>query len=133
MTDLNIAIKKSFGEKFKLARMAAGYSRAKLGIEISVSAKTIQSWEVGRTFPENMALIPVIRNKLGFFIPTILGQTVEEEEVKASGSVEKKIVRRAAVVDGSFVVKVPIEEEAKEPTEEEVKEPTEEEVDDLAE
>jgi len=60
MSDLNAAIKKAFGEKFKQARMAAGYSRAKFGVEISVSAKTIQSWEVGRTFPENMALIPII-------------------------------------------------------------------------
>lgn len=104
MSDLNIAIKKSFGAKFKLARMAAGYSRAKLGVEISVSAKTIQSWEVGRTFPENMALIPIIRDKLGFFIPTILGHTVEEEEkvIKEKESAEKTIIRRAAPVDDSL-------------------------------
>jgi DNA-binding XRE family transcriptional regulator len=101
MSDLNVLIKKSFGEKFKQARNIAGYSRAKLGVEINVSAKTIQSWEVGRTFPENMALIPIIREKLGFFIPKILGDTVIEEEKKLAGKdeSEKKVIRRAAVVE----------------------------------
>jgi len=91
MSDLNAMIKKAFGEKFKLARMASGYSRAKLGVEISVSAKTIQSWEVGRTFPENMALIPIVRDRLGFFIPKILGETVEEQEKVLKGNEVEKV------------------------------------------
>jgi len=97
---LNIQTKKAFGEKFKLSRMSAGYSRAKLGVEISVSAKTIQSWEVGRTFPENLGLFPVVRDKLGFNITKILGETLDEQERKLLAVEAKpKIIRRAASVD----------------------------------
>lgn len=105
MGDLNLAIKKSFGDKLKLARMAAGYSRAKLAAQLSVSSKTIQSWETGRTFPENMALIPMIEKMLSFFIPDILSQTVREEVGKINPSYEEKtpVVRRAAVVDEESV------------------------------
>jgi transcriptional regulator with XRE-family HTH domain len=106
MDDLNKLIKVSFGEKMKIARKLAGYSRAKLAVELSVSAKTIQSWETGRTFPENMSLVPLIEKRLGFFIPDILGETVREEVSKAGFSVDdssaepkKKIVRRAAVTE----------------------------------
>jgi DNA-binding transcriptional regulator YiaG len=109
MEDLNASIKKSFGEKMKISRKIAGYSRAKLAVELGVSSKTIQSWETGRTFPENMSLVPIIETKLGFFIPDILGETVREEAAKKGvGSPvaasepkdqPKKIVRRAAVVE----------------------------------
>lgn len=97
---LNTKTKKSFGEKFRLARDATGYSRAKLGVEISVSAKTIQSWEEGRTFPENLGLFPVIRDKLGFNVTKILGETLDEQERKLLAVEAKpKIIRRAASVD----------------------------------
>jgi len=104
-TVLNIRTKKAFGEKFKLARKATGYSRAKLGTEISVSAKTIQSWEVGRTFPENLGMFPIIRDKLGFNIAKVLGETLNEEEKKLKDLMEKavkeekKVIRRAASVE----------------------------------
>jgi transcriptional regulator with XRE-family HTH domain len=116
MEELNAAIKKSFGEKMKICRKNAGYSRAKLAVELGVSSKTIQSWETGRTFPENMSLVPIIEKKLGFFVPDILGQTVREEVAKVGGpsapaesvppetteeAPRKKIVRRAAVVEES--------------------------------
>jgi transcriptional regulator with XRE-family HTH domain len=87
MKDLNVAIKKSFGEKLKVSRLAAGYSRAKLAAELGISAKTIQSWETGRTFPENMSLIPIIESRLGFFIPDMLSETVREE----TGSGSQKV------------------------------------------
>jgi len=102
MSDLNAAIKVSFGEKMKLARTMAGYSRQKLSEELGISSKTIQSWETGRTFPENMSLVPLIEQRLGFFIPKILGETVREEVEKAipaSESKPQKIIRRAAVTD----------------------------------
>lgn len=108
MEDLNAVIKKAFGEKLKTARTLAGYSRAKLSVELGVSSKTIQSWETGRTFPENMSLVPVIEKKLGFFIPEILGETVKEEVAKMETSLDvsdpeedsqNKVVRRAAVED----------------------------------
>jgi len=101
MGDLNLSIKKSFGEKLKLARMAVGYSRAKLAAQLGVSSKTIQSWETGRTFPENMALIPMIEKMLSFFIPDILSQTVREEvgRINPSSDEKPKVVRRAAVTD----------------------------------
>jgi len=128
MEDLNALIKKSFGEKMKIARKLAGYSRAKLAVELGVSSKTIQSWETGRTFPENMSLVPIIEKKLSFFVPEILGQTVREEAAKIEDAKsdepaesdevaetevkkekaeeekpEKKIVRRAAVTEeGKF-------------------------------
>ena len=125
MGDLNTSIKKSFGEKMKLARNSAGYSRSKLAIELSVSSKTIQSWETGRTFPENMSLVPLIESKLGFFIPDILGETVREEVAKVSSSSEpkpQKIVRRAAVTD---------EEKTEELEGETEKEETPEEIDEV--
>lgn len=103
MSDLNETIKKAFGEKFKMARNATGYSRAKLSVELGVSAKTIQSWETGRTFPENMSLIPEVEKKLGFFIPDILSETVREEVAKSeekSPSLETEpTIRRAAVTE----------------------------------
>ena len=128
---LNKAIKASFGEKFEIVRKNAGLSRAKLGAVIGVSGKTIQSWENGRTWPENMSLIPIIEKTLGIFIPKILGETVREEVAKISDkpvikttiieetpveekveetpveetSVEEKVIRKAATV--------PSEEETK--------------------
>jgi len=104
MNDLNAAIKASFGEKMKLARTMAGYSRQKLSEELGISSKTIQSWETGRTFPENMSLIPLIEKRLGFFIPNILGETVREEVEKASSASKSKpkknyIIRRAVITD----------------------------------
>jgi transcriptional regulator with XRE-family HTH domain len=122
---LNKAIKASFGEKFEIARKNAGFSRAKLGEVIGVSGKTIQSWENGRTWPENMSLIPIIEKILGIFIPKILGETVREEVAKTTKSEspkppvetpeepeveeapveekaeEKKVIRRAASVSSS--------------------------------
>jgi len=83
---LNKAIKASFGAKFEIARKNAGFSRAKLGEVIGVSGKTIQSWENGRTWPENMSLIPNIERILGIFIPKILGETVREEVAKITKS-----------------------------------------------
>lgn len=100
MNDLNTNIKISFGKKIELARKATGYSRAKLAVELSVSSKTIQSWEMGRTFPENMALIPLIEKKLGFFIPDILGQTVREEMAKIQNA-SQKVVRKASTASSS--------------------------------
>jgi len=127
--NLNDAIKKEFGEKFKQARTGNRLSRAQLSKLIKVSAKTIQSWEIGRTFPENMALIPVIEQRMGFFIPDILAQTVREVEKKYAKTEEspeenteepkeEKIVRRAAVVDEKPVEK----EEQSQPEEEETPE-----------
>lgn len=87
---LNDMIKKSFGEKFKIARKNAGYSRSKLSQEIKVSAKTIQSWEDGRTYLENMGLIPIIEKRLGFFVPKVLGDTVREEVDKIK-RIKKKL------------------------------------------
>jgi len=122
MGDLNLSIKKSFGEKMKLARSMTGYSRQKLSVELGVSSKTIQSWETGRTFPENMSLVPVIEQKLGFFIPDILGETVREEVAKAGLTTSKpeKIVRRAAVINEEKEAEE--EEEAEEESPEEIDE-----------
>lgn len=57
-------IRKRFGEKFRLARDDASLSRAKLAKKLGISPKTIQSWEMGRTFIEDLSLIPKLNRAL---------------------------------------------------------------------
>lgn len=57
-------IRKRFGEKFRLARDEMNFSRAKLAKKLGISPKTIQSWEIGRTFIEDLSLIPKLNRTL---------------------------------------------------------------------
>lgn len=59
-----VDFKHSFGEMFRAARDKRGLSRAALSVRIGVSAKTIQSWEVGRTFIEDLSIIPILDSEL---------------------------------------------------------------------
>lgn len=49
-----------FGHTIRKHRDAKGISRARLAQMVSISPKTIQSWENGRTFPENLKVLKAI-------------------------------------------------------------------------
>lgn len=57
-------IKARFGKHLRAARDAKKISRATLGVRLGVSPKTIQSWEMGRTFIEDLSLVPSIEAEL---------------------------------------------------------------------
>lgn len=59
-----VDFKTAFGRLFREARDQCGMSRAALSIRVGVSAKTIQSWEVGRTFIEDLSIIPILDSEL---------------------------------------------------------------------
>jgi len=60
----NVLTKENFGKAFRKHRDAMKFTRDELGRLIGVSAKTIQSWEIGRTFPENIELFSKISSHL---------------------------------------------------------------------
>lgn len=60
----NPSVKLYFGKMFRKAREAKKLSRAALGLRLGISPKTVQSWEMGRTFIENLNLIPEIEKEL---------------------------------------------------------------------
>lgn len=57
---LSQKFKHKFGRHFRRARDKQGLSRAKLGEMLGISPKTVQSWESGRTFIEDLSLISSI-------------------------------------------------------------------------
>lgn len=57
-------IKAEFGRLMRLSRDAKGMSRATLAMRLGISPKTIQSWEMGRTFIERLDLIPQLEAEL---------------------------------------------------------------------
>lgn len=57
-------IKAEFGRLMRLARDSKGMSRATLAMRLGISPKTIQSWEMGRTFIERLDLIPQLEAEL---------------------------------------------------------------------
>ncbi|MDR3210452.1 MAG: helix-turn-helix domain-containing protein [Planctomycetota bacterium] len=57
-------IKSEFGVMLRAARDARKLSRANLARRLGISAKTIQSWESGRTFIERLDLIPQLEAEL---------------------------------------------------------------------
>lgn len=58
-------IKNRFGTLFRAARDRLKISRATLSHRLGISPKTIQSWEMGRTFVEDLSLVPLIEAELG--------------------------------------------------------------------
>lgn len=68
------SLKEEFGARFRAARDARKLSRAALGVRLGVSPKTIQSWEMGRTFIEDLSLVPAIEAELGITFAGLLGQ-----------------------------------------------------------
>jgi transcriptional regulator with XRE-family HTH domain len=67
-------LKHEFGKRFRAAREDHKLSRAALAVRLGISPKTIQSWEMGRTFIENLSLIPAIEAELNTTFAELLGQ-----------------------------------------------------------
>lgn len=77
-------IKVEFGRRFRAARDAKKMSRAALGIRLGISPKTIQSWEMGRTFIEKLSLIPSIEAELGISISAMIENATKGGEMMAA-------------------------------------------------
>lgn len=73
---MSIPIKAEFGRRLRMARDAKRMSRATLAIRLGISPKTIQSWEMGRTFIEKLDLIPALESELDINISAIIAQAV---------------------------------------------------------
>lgn len=76
MSSSNAAIKLAFGQALRAARDAKKISRATLAIRLGISPKTIQSWEMGRTFIEELGLIPEIESELDISISKMIALSV---------------------------------------------------------
>jgi len=64
--------KAEFGRRFREARDAKKISRATLGLRLGISPKTIQSWEMGRTFIEDLSLMPAIEAELEIVLSDLM-------------------------------------------------------------
>ena len=58
------SIKSKFGKAFRERRDELKLSRDDLARMLGISKKTIQSWEIGRTFPQDLSLFPAIERHL---------------------------------------------------------------------
>lgn len=72
-----ISIKTIFGQAFKTARLNKRLSRAALAGRLGISPKTIQSWEMGRTFVEKLDIIPLIEQELGVSFTSLLSDGID--------------------------------------------------------
>ncbi len=67
-------IKAEFGRLMRMSRDAKGMSRATLAMRLGISPKTIQSWEMGRTFIERLDLIPQLEAELECPLSTLIAK-----------------------------------------------------------
>ncbi|MDR1612049.1 MAG: helix-turn-helix domain-containing protein [Planctomycetota bacterium] len=67
-------IKAEFGRLMRLARDSKGMSRATLALRLGISPKTIQSWEMGRTFIERLDLIPQLEAELECSLSSLIAK-----------------------------------------------------------
>jgi len=65
-------IKCEFGRQFRKIRDDRDQSRAELAARLGISPKTIQSWEMGRTFLEDLSLIPALEAELGITLSDLI-------------------------------------------------------------
>lgn len=68
------SVKLAFGKRFREARDGKKLSRAALGQRLGISPKTIQSWEMGRTFIEDLSLIPAIEVELEISVSDLIAE-----------------------------------------------------------
>lgn len=94
-------IKEDFGRRLRAARDAKGLSRQVLSARLGVSPKTVQSWEMGRTFIEKLSLFPLIERELGIS----LSEIIEQAMLQDSGKKTKK----ASASKASYGSREPIE------------------------
>lgn len=79
-------IKAEFGKRFREARDEKKLSRATLGVRLGISPKTIQSWEMGRTFIEDLSLIPAIENELSISVSDLIAKATMGESYAAEAA-----------------------------------------------
>lgn len=92
-------IKAEFGRLMRLARDSKGMSRATLAMRLGISPKTIQSWEMGRTFIERLDLIPQLEAELECSLSALIakatGATVPGASPAESGGAVSPMVSEA--------------------------------------
>lgn len=81
---LSKTIKVQFGKLLRDARDKKRISRAALGVRLGISPKTIQSWEMGRTFIEDLSLIPALESELDISISDFIAHSVQGEHGAAT-------------------------------------------------
>lgn len=105
-------LKTGFGKCFRDAREACKLSRAALGLRLGISPKTIQSWEMGRTFPEDLSLIPAIEQELGISFSDMISASMEHVPstmaAEASPSYGRGRKRMDRAVTGPLAVQVTV-------------------------
>lgn len=79
----NEIIKKRFGKRFceerkniSSKKRKAHISRKEMSDVLKISPKTIQSWEMGRTVPEDLSLIKKIHDKYSIDMVNILHEAI---------------------------------------------------------
>lgn len=73
-------IKSRFGALLRAARERQKISRANLAQKLDVSPKTVQSWEMGRTFIEDLSLVPHMEAELGISFHEIIELALSSDE-----------------------------------------------------
>ncbi len=71
-----------------MSRDAKGMSRATLAMRLGISPKTIQSWEMGRTFIERLDLIPQLEAELECSLSTLIAKATGATVAAAPVSTE---------------------------------------------
>ncbi len=85
-------IKEDFGRRLRAARDAKKLSRQVLSARLGVSPKTVQSWEMGRTFIEKLSLFPLIERELGISLSEIIEEAMlQETGNKGEKAAESKV------------------------------------------
>lgn len=109
-------IKAEFGRLMRLSRDAKGMSRATLAMRLGISPKTIQSWEMGRTFIERLDLIPQLEAELECSLSTLIakatGATVstgqaapaELDETQMGAASQQKLLTRPGPLSPKFTL-----------------------------
>lgn len=111
-------IKAEFGRLMRLSRDAKGMSRATLAMRLGISPKTIQSWEMGRTFIERLDLIPQLEAELECSLSTLIAKAtgatatapaapapIEQpvgEEVQMGSASQQKLLTRPGPLSPKF-------------------------------
>lgn len=87
-----------FKERLKEKRLEAGLTQVELAKKVSVTARTIQNYELGSRKPGNMKVIGDIASVLGTTIDYLLGSadtyTIEAQEkggIKAARDIEELV------------------------------------------
>ncbi len=112
-------IKAEFGRLMRLSRDAKGMSRATLAMRLGISPKTIQSWEMGRTFIERLDLIPQLEAELECSLSALIakatgatvatGMVVQEtsaalEEHQMGAASQQKLLTRPGPLSPRFTL-----------------------------